>query len=342
MKFSVLVPHINWAASPSALRDVAQAAEDLGFEGLAVADHIHYSGNYIATGSRTPIEGGDPKNLYEALETLAFLAGITRRVKLLPTVLVAPLREPVLTAKQLATIDALSEGRLIVGVGVGRPTKSYTDAALVNEQHRTNAAQQYKAYGVSSNRSRLMDEILEAWIEIWTKDLATYHGTHVNFDDVPIFPKPVQDPLPIWVGGRSEFALDRVASYGHVWIPSQPNPDQYREGVASLRERFAAKGRPAPTDFAINLFTSLSEDGAAARDLTFDAVGQIFANEQEFGLRTIAGDKAFWIERLRLWSSIGVTHVDIKPIYRTLPELMDTLRVIAEEIAPEIGEPVAV
>ncbi len=342
MKFSLLVPHINWVASPTALRDVAQAAEDLGFEGLAVADHIHYAGTYIATSSRTPIGDGDQRNLYEALETLAFLAGITRRVKLLPTVLVAPLREPILAAKQLATIDALSEGRLIVGVGVGRPTKSYTDAALVNEQHRSNAEQQYKAYGITRNRSRLMDEILEAWIAIWTQELATYHGSHVNFDAVPIFPKPVQKPYPpIWVGGRSEFALDRVAAYGDVWIPSQPNPDQYREGMATIRERFAAHGRPAPTEYAINLFTSLSTDGAAARDLTFDAVGKIFANDEEFGLRTIAGDKAFWIERLRLWRSIGVTHVDIKPIYRTLDELFATMRIIAEEIAPEIGEPIA-
>jgi probable F420-dependent oxidoreductase len=342
VKFSVLVPHINWTASPAALRDVAQAAEGLGFEGLAVADHIHYAGNYIATGSRTPVEGGDPRNLYESLETLAFLAGITTRVKLLPTVLVAPLREPVLAAKQLATIDALSEGRLIVGVGVGRPTKSYTDAALVNEKHRTSAEQQYKAYGLTRNRSRLMDEILEAWIAIWTQDLATYHGTHVDFDEVPIFPKPVQRPYPpIWVGGRSEYALDRIAAYGDVWIPSQPNPEQYREGMIGLRERFAERGRPAPTEFAINLFTSLSEDAAAAREITFDAVGQIFANEEEFGLRTIAGDKAFWIERLRLWASIGVTHVDIKPIYRTIPELLECLRVIAEEIAPEIEAPAA-
>lgn len=337
MRFSLLVPHINWVASPGALRDVAQAAEELGFEGLAVADHIHYSGDYIATGSRTPVEGGDPRTLYEALETLAFLAGITKRVRLLPTVLVAPLREPILAAKQLATIDALSEGRLIVGVGVGRPTKSYTDAALVNEKHRTNAEQQYKAYGISRNRSRLMDEILEAWIKIWTEDRATYHGTHVNFEDVPIFPKPVQKPYPpLWVGGRSEFALDRVAAYGDVWIPSQPNPSQYREGMVSLRERFAARGRPAPTEFAINLFTSLDADADAARQITFDAVGQIFANEEEFGLRTIAGDQAFWVERLQLWADIGVTHVDIKPIYRTIPELLATMRQIAEEIAPQI------
>ena len=336
MKFSVLVPHINWPASPSALRDVSQAAEGLGFEGLAVADHIHYAGTYIATGSREQFGDGDQRNLYEALETLAFLAGITKRVKLLPTVLVAPLREPVLAAKQLATIDALSEGRLIVGVGVGRPTKSWSDPALVNEQHRKNAADQYKAYGMTKNRSRLMDEILEAWIEIWTKDFATYHGSHVNFDEVPIFPKPVQDPLPIWVGGRSEFALDRAATYGHAWIPSQPNPEDYRKALVDLRRRFADKGRPEPTEFAINLFTSLNEDSDAAVNLTNDAVGQIFATPEEFRLRTIAGDKAFWVERLRLWAEIGVTHVDIKPLYNTPAELMETMRVITEEITPEV------
>lgn len=338
MHFSVLVPHLNWVASPTALRDVAQAAEELGFGGLAVADHIHFAGGYIATGSRQPVEGGDVRDLYEALTTLAYLSAITTRVHLLPTVLVAALREPILAAKQLATIDVLSGGRLIVGVGVGRPTAVSSDPALVNAAHREHAKLQYQVYGVSKNRGRMTDEIIEAWTEIWTADFASYHGQHIDFSEVPIFPKPIQKPRPpLWVGGGSEAAMERVARYGDAWLPSQPRIETYRVAMERIRARAVEIGRPEPS-FGINLFTSIADDGDAAVELTRDAVGGIFASPEEFRARTIAGDRAFWVERLRGWSEIGVTHVDLKPIYRTVDELIDQMRVLMEDVVPAIGD----
>ncbi|MEZ4595523.1 MAG: hypothetical protein R3C32_01100 [Chloroflexota bacterium] len=158
----------------------------------------------------------------------------------------------------------------------------------------------------------------------------------MNFDDVPIFPKPTQKPYPpIRVGGHSEFALDRVATYGDVWMqPAQPRPVSGGRGQPARALRGAWSPGPHPVRHQPVHVPRRRRRRRA--QITFDAVGQIFANEEEFGLRTIAGDDAFWIERLRLWADIGVTHVDIKPIYRTVPELLATMRRIAEVIAPEV------
>ncbi|MGB4136570.1 MAG: LLM class flavin-dependent oxidoreductase [Microbacterium sp.] len=338
MKFSVLVPHVNYSASPDAIRDVAQAAEGLGYAGLAVADQIHYGGWYIASGSTIPVEGGDRRDIYEAFETLAYLAAITERVELMPTVVVVPVREPVLAAKQLATIDVLSKGRLAVGVGVGRPWTVSKDAALVNETHRAHAAAQYDLFRMPKHRGNLMDECLDAWVEIWTQELASYHGEYVDFTDVPIFPKPVQKPHPrFFVGGRADAAINRTARLGGVWLPSQPNPYEYEQKLPLLRERFEAHGRPAPTETGINLFASFSPDGDDAVNLVQDAVGKNFQTPEEMRLRTIAGDKQFWIDRLNQWAQIGVTYVDLKPIYRDLSHLMEQLEFIATEIMPEVA-----
>ena len=333
------MPHVNYSASPDTLRDVAQAAEGLGYEGIAVADHIHYNGNYIASGSKLPVEGGDRRDLYEAFVTMAYLAAVTERVEIMPTVVVVPVREPILAAKQLATIDVLSKGRLVVGVGVGRPWTVSKDPALASESHRANAAAQYDMFKMPKHRGNLMDECIDAWIEIWTKDYASYQGEYVNFTDIPVFPKPVQKPLPrFFVGGRSDAAINRTARLGGVWLPSQPNPYEYKEKLNLLRERFAAHGRPAPAETGINLFASLGKNSDDAANLVQDTVGHLFQTEEELRLRTIAGDKQFWIDRLNHWASIGVTYVDLKPIYRDPSDLLEQMEVVATEIAPHIQE----
>jgi alkanesulfonate monooxygenase SsuD/methylene tetrahydromethanopterin reductase-like flavin-dependent oxidoreductase (luciferase family) len=207
----------------------------------------------------------------------------------------------------------------------------------VNETHRANAEAQYNLFKMPKHRGNLMDECIDAWIEIWTKDEATYHGEYVDFADVPIFPKPVQKPHPpFWVGGRSDAAINRTARLGGMWLPSQPNPNEYKEKLKLLYERYEFHGNGTPDEIGINLFTSLSANEADAADLVQDSVGQIFQSPEELRLRTIAGDKAFWIERLNLWASIGVNHVDLKPIYKDPQDLMEQMQIISEEIMPEV------
>lgn len=341
MKFGLLLPQTNWVASTTALRDTAQAAEALGFDAVSVHDHIQYNGWFIASGSREPVPGGDQRDLYEALAVLAYVAGITTRVRLLTSILLVPVREPIVTAKQLATIDQLSNGRLVVGIGVGPPLKASEGETTRLDRHRTNADVEYAAFGLRGSRGPLVDESVAAWQAIWTQEKATYLGQHVRFEEVEVFPKPVQQQVPIWIGGRSDFAIDRVVRYGTTWNPSQMNPAQFAATWATLEARFAEAGRPLPIERAVNLFSAIAPTDAAAEAIAAPAVGPMFYTDPDFRSRTLVGSPDGWIERLREWQALGLTFCEIKPTYHTVDDLIAQLRVIADEVMPAFPEPTA-
>jgi alkanesulfonate monooxygenase SsuD/methylene tetrahydromethanopterin reductase-like flavin-dependent oxidoreductase (luciferase family) len=340
MRFGVFLPQSNWVASGAAIRDTAQAAEDLGFHAVSVHDHIQYNGWFLASGSREPVAGGDIRDLYDAVATLAFVAGITRRVRLHTSILLVPIREPILTANQLASIDRMSDGRLTVGIGVGPPLKESAGETTRLAHHRSNAAIEYAAFGVTGNRGPLTDEYVEAMVAIWTQDPASYHGEHVTFDDLEVHPKPMQQPhIPIWVGGRSELALQRVVKLGQTWNPSQISPDQFRDSWRWLDEHFVAAGRTPANERAINTYSVIADDSADADALAATTVGEMFYNQPDFHARTLVGNPDRWHERLTEWRSLGLTYCELKPIYRTVDELIAQMRMVSEEIMPAFQDP---
>lgn len=340
MRFGLLLPQSNWVASASAIRDAAQAAEELGFDAVSVHDHIQYNGWFLASGSREPVPGGDQRDLYDAVATLAFVAGITSRVRLLTSILLVPIREPILTANQLATIDNMSDGRLVVGVGVGPPLQQASGETTRLAHHRSNAQIEYSAFGVHGNRGPLTDEYVEAMIAIWTQDPASYHGQHIEFEDVEILPKPVQKPhIPIWVGGRSEKALERVVRLGQTWNPSQVSPEQFKASWRWLDERFEAAGRPLATERAINTYAVIDTSDEAANELASETVGEMFYTDPEFHDRTLVGSPDTWHERLTEWQSLGLTFCELKPVYRTVDDLIGQMRIVSEQIMPSFPEP---
>jgi probable F420-dependent oxidoreductase len=219
---------------------VAKAAERAGFDFLSVSDHLivpaklesHYP--YTVSGVFAAAEHG---HCFDQLATIAFLAGCTERLRLLTSVLVVPHRPAVLTAKILATIDVLSNGRLIVGAGAGWMKEEF---ALLGAPFEA--------------RGKVTDEALAAFRELWTKDAPAFKGEHVSFSDVLFYPKPVQKPHPpIWVGGESPGALRRAVRFGDAWYPgnnSQTKPldtaPRLAAGIADVKRMCeAAKRDPA-------------------------------------------------------------------------------------------------
>jgi probable F420-dependent oxidoreductase len=210
---------------------VAAAAEQLGFDFISVNDHIVVPADIA---SRYPYsEEGDwggrtAGECLEQLSTLAFLAGATRRVRLLTSVMVVPHRQPVLAAKMLATADVLSGGRVIVGCGAG----------WMKEEFEAVGAPSYEA------RGKVTDEYIEAFKELWTSDRPRYQGKHVAFDNILFRPKPVQKPHPpLWIGGESEPAMRRAIRLGDGWYPASSNPQNRldtAERVAAAVEKFQA------------------------------------------------------------------------------------------------------
>ena len=239
MRFGVNCLSRGPMASQDGYLTVAAAAERLGFDFVSVNDHIVVPADIA---SRYPYsEAGDwggatAGQCLEQLATLSFLAGCTRRVRLLTSVMVVPHRQAILAAKMLATADILSGGRVIVGCGAG----------WMQEEFEAVGAPPF------ADRGRVTDEYIEAFKELWTNDKPAYKGKHVAFDNILFRPKPVQKPHPpVWIGGESQAAMKRAIRLGEGWYPASSNPANRLDTaprVAAAIESFKAMAAKAGRD----------------------------------------------------------------------------------------------
>ncbi len=241
MEFGVCLPQYGREVSLEDLRAVAADAEALGFGSVWASDHVVTPEHLHA--SIGPI-------FLDAFVVLSHVSALTRRVKLGTTVMVTPYRNPLVAAKIIATLDALSGGRVILGVGAG------------------GAPDEFAALGVpESQRGARTDEYLAAMIELWTNDPSSYQGRFVSFDGVRFAPKPAQRPHPpIWVGGRSDAALRRAARFGQAWHPTSMPLDALRERIARLAELSADRNRAEPPATAIHQAVAFEADRSASAE----------------------------------------------------------------------------
>jgi alkanesulfonate monooxygenase SsuD/methylene tetrahydromethanopterin reductase-like flavin-dependent oxidoreductase (luciferase family) len=329
----IRLPHSWCGASLDAILRVAGAAEELGFDGVSVQDHI-LSGPDIAPCGHRHLE--DDRLVFEPLATLSFVAARTTRVKLLTGVLVLPFRHPVSVAKAGATIDVLSGGRLILGVGVGAPTKRTTDGIQNLAPHSDIASRESALFDLPGTRAQVMDESLAALDRLWTDDEASYHGELFRFDGVDMRPRPVQRPRPpIWIGGRSDAAHRRAATIGDAWFPSQASVEVLAAGRARVLALAEAAARPAPR-FGVNLFLSVDPDERSARAIIQDGLGHRFRDEAGLFSSSIAGSPATVRDRMRAYMEIGCSAFDLKILPLTLPETLAQLELLAREVLPSI------
>ena len=212
MEYGFGIPTRGPLATPDSLATLARRGEEMGFGIISVSDHIVIP---RSIGSRYPYSetgefvGGASGECLEQLTMLSFLVGQTTTVRLLTSVMVLPHRSPVLAAKMLASIDVLSQGRLIVGCGVG----------WMREEFEAIGAPPY------DQRGAVGDEYIRVFKELWTSDNPTFEGKYCRFSALSFQPKPVQNPHPpIWIGGESPPALRRAAQLGDAWYPIGNNP----------------------------------------------------------------------------------------------------------------------
>jgi len=210
MRYGFYLPTRGQTASPDALETLITRAEGWGFSSVVIADHnvfpVTIKSKYPYTVSGVFPGQGDA---LEQLALMAFVAGRSRTLRLISSVMILPYRNPVVTAKMLATIDVLSRGRVTVGVGVG----------WLREEFEALGAQSFDRRGAVS------DEYLRIFKTLWTQDPASFRGAFYRFDSIRCLPHPVQKPHPpIWVGGHSKVALRRVARLGDGWHPVGANP----------------------------------------------------------------------------------------------------------------------
>jgi probable F420-dependent oxidoreductase len=210
MRYGFYLPTRGQTATAEDIEALVRRGEALGFASVMVADHIVFpavvTSKYPYTVSGVFPGQGDA---LEQLALMAFIAGVTERLRLVSSVMILPYRNPVATAKTLATIDVLSRGRVTVGVGVGW------------------LREEFVALGAADfdRRGAVSDEYLRIFKTLWTESPASFAGEFYRFEDVRCLPHPVQKPHPpIWIGGHSKAALRRVARLGDGWHPVGANP----------------------------------------------------------------------------------------------------------------------
>lgn len=318
-EFGFALPSRGPLARVEVLTRLARTADRLGFSVATISDHV-----VLPTRSSAPypydvtgaFPGGAHQDYLEPLALAPWLLAVTRRLRIAISVLVVPYRNPVVTAKQLATIDALSGGRLVVGVGVG----------WWPEEFQALAAPPF------AERGAVTDEYLRLMKALWTEDLPRFAGKYYRVADVTMLPKPAQRPHPpIWVGGHTEPALRRTARLGDAWHPIALRgpaglaPEELGAKVAHLRELAREAGRdPAALGVALraplDLWPTRGQGAQAAP-------------------RPLAGPPRKVIDDLRAYRAAGVdTFVFDFP--RPEPAAMETLmRRVAREICPALRRP---
>jgi len=273
------------------LGSVARVADRAGFAYVAVCDHVAIPKPRAPAMSTT---------WYDCVATLAYLAALTERVRLLSHVYVLPYRHPLAAAKQWMTLDALSGGRAILGVGTGHVEAEF--AALGVDYHR---------------RGALLDESIDAVRAALTDEFSAHQGIAWTYGEVGQQPRPAQARVPIWVGGSSPAALRRAAERGDGWLPQGPPEGGMSAGIARLRELRARSGR-AGEPFTVGALS-----------------GPLYVGDPRWDVgRAVHGSPEQIAAFLRVLADFGVDQIQVAFRSRDVHELYDQLRVFGAEVAP--------
>jgi len=289
----------------NAARSQAQRAEALGFDSLWVGDHIAF---------HVPIP--------DSLAMLSFAAGVTERIALGTAVYLLPLRHPTLIAKTTATVDLLSGGRLVLGVGVGGEFPP-----------------EFAAVGVPvAERGARADEAIGVMRRLWTEDAVAHSGKHFSFGAVTVAPKPVRVP-PIWVGGRAPVAMRRAGRLGDGYISHMTDADRYRENLALIAQSARDAGRRdvafTPACF---LFTFLEDRFEDAEKKAAALLGMIYRRDFSEAAKRycLLGRPEDCLEQLHAFARAGARHFILVPLSdpaafaeRAAAEILPQLRTLA-------------
>ncbi len=257
---------------------LAAKADRLGIDQITLPDHIAISGDGVKNyHNRYPMNVEEP--WYEPISVLSAIAGVTERIRLSTGVFIAPLRPAVLLAKQLATLDVLSHGRVDIGIGVGWQKEEYEAQNMV-----------------FAERFAYLDEQIQAMRALWTETPASFHGKHIDFTNFYSYPQPWQKGgIPIWLGvAPSKISSVRVAKVAAGWLPNVFDVTVIAEGVAAVRAACTAIGRD-PDTLAVRagLGPVRREDGSVDLDATFAMVPKLIAA----GVTVIQADPMFLCSR---------------------------------------------
>jgi probable F420-dependent oxidoreductase len=289
MKFGIAVPNFGVYANGEQILEVSKLAEELRYDSLWVSDHVVIPASHKVFGD----------TFHDPLVVLAYLAANTDKIELGTSVIILPYRNPLVLGKMVSTLDMLSGGRVILGVGAGW---------LEGE---------FEALGLPfKERGHMTDEYIEILKELWTSENPEYSGDYHKFSNIKFLPKPERKPHPpIWVGGQSSKALERAAKYGDGWHPVGLTPGEFRGKAEYLRSILPPEKKDR---FVMSLRRNIEiKDG---REFSAD--------------ETLRGGREKITRGIREYMDAGVDHLILYILAGDYKGILKTLRVFAEEIRP--------
>ena len=310
-------------AGPADLARVAVEAERLGYYAVMGNDHL--------TTQRYVRESfPDPPAFYEPLVTSAYCAAQTSTIRFMTGVIVMPVHEPVMLAKQAATLDQLSGGRLMLGIGVGAYREEFEAVRPALK---------------GAVRGDMVEEGMAALRLLFTERRATFAGRHYAFTDVEMYPKPLQQPLPMFSAGNAEGSIRRAAQLCEGWLPAAVGPERIAEGRQRLYRHARAAGRdPAALSIALQLVVCIGRSAAQAREAFMGS--QLYAHLASLGGSTLKDVDTSAYERINLigtpdsirrqvaaYAEAGVDHLaGLLFVGNTVDEMIAQMRLFAETV----------
>ena len=289
----------------------ARLMESLGYDYFSAGEHF--------------MRGDPPGPTHASLPVLGVAAGATESIRLVSSIVLAPFYHPLVLARSTATLDAASNGRLILGVGIGGEYPV-----------------EFEAAGLKVNqRGRRTDECLEVMRGLWTGERVTYSGRHFSLDEAMINPPPVQQPgPPVWVSGRRDAAMKRAARLGDGWLPYFYDPGRYRDSVGKVKEFAAAEGRSLDGfHWAFFPYISIYPTEEEAAEVAARQLGGTYLYGGDFinivKRYCLLGTPRQCIDRLQEYIDAGARHV-IFSITCPKEDRERHLEVIAKEIIPTL------
>ena len=311
MRFGFPIPTRGALGTLEVAKRLGQAADQYQFDSVWVTDHIVIP---RATGSKYPYAADGRLDLeaaahyLEPLTVMGFLAGVTERPASGSSILVLPYRNPILTAKMVATLDVMSKGRVILGVGVGW------------------MREEFEALGVTTyeQRGAVTDEYIQILRGLWTQEWPSFRGRFYAFDEVRFFPKPVQKPHPpIWIGGHTQAAIRRAARLGDGWHPiglrppAGLHPEEFERAAGQLRAQAKEAGRdPWSVTLSFRAPIRFADGEAGASRVPF------------------TGSSPQIIEDIRTYQRLGVRHLIFDFPGTSAEAIVEQLHRFAEEVKP--------
>ncbi len=310
MEIGLILPNTGAMAAKDGILAIADRAESLGLDALWTADHLALPRTSRSTYpyARGRATGGMNPNhkIIEPLIVLATVAGRTERIKLGVSIYIIPFRHPLVNAKSIASLDEMSGGRVIMGVGLG----------WIEEE--------YAALGVPwEKRGAVMDEQLRYMREVWTKEEPEFHGEFFEISGTGFAPKPPQGTVPLWIGGNSNFAMRRAAALGDGLHFIDLTPAELEEHINRFRDICGKAGRaPEEVTLSIRSTVRIMPQRVPEEERSIPIVGSV---EQI-------------VDDLRRFERLGIQHAALWPpaLEMDVPSYLEKLEIIGKEIMPAL------